>query len=251
MEDRLDEIDRRVIHALMGDARNTSAPMIAAQTHVSAGTIRNRIRRLEANDVITGYHAQVDFEHADGSLTDHFVCTAAVPDRGTLAKQVLNVPGVVNVREMLTGRGNLQVKAIGADTDDLNRIARSLSTLGADIESENLVRREHFRAYGSYGPENEQETPSITDFLRLAGGAEVAELTVLARAPIAGMTLQEANDEELIGEDVLVVAIEREDTVVTPKGHTEIKPDDLVTIFAREGVSDDVVQVFAGESETE
>lgn len=39
---RVDEIDRRIIHALMTNARETSAPMIAEEVTVSAGTILNR-----------------------------------------------------------------------------------------------------------------------------------------------------------------------------------------------------------------
>ena len=66
MAHRLDEIDRRIIHALMDDARNTSAPMIAEGLNVSAGTVRNRIDRLEAEDVIQGYTATVNFERAGG-----------------------------------------------------------------------------------------------------------------------------------------------------------------------------------------
>jgi len=61
MTHRLDEIDRRILHELMTDARNTSAPMIAEDLNVSAGTIRNRIERLEEEDVIRGYTAIVDF----------------------------------------------------------------------------------------------------------------------------------------------------------------------------------------------
>jgi len=66
MDTRLDEIDRRIIHALMDDARTISAPTIAEELNVSPGTIRNRIAQLEENGVITGYHASIDFERAEG-----------------------------------------------------------------------------------------------------------------------------------------------------------------------------------------
>jgi len=66
MSHHLDEIDRRILHALMSDARNTSAPMIAEGLNVSAATVRNRIERLEEEGVIRGYTAIVDFEQADG-----------------------------------------------------------------------------------------------------------------------------------------------------------------------------------------
>ena len=54
MANRLDEIDRRVLYHLAADARDTSAPAIAEEVNVSAGTIRNRIRQLEADGTIKG-----------------------------------------------------------------------------------------------------------------------------------------------------------------------------------------------------
>lgn len=54
MANRLDEIDKRVLYHLAADARDTSAPAIAEEVNVSAGTIRNRIRQLEADGTIKG-----------------------------------------------------------------------------------------------------------------------------------------------------------------------------------------------------
>ncbi|WP_239640386.1 AsnC family transcriptional regulator [Halogeometricum pallidum] len=47
MVDRLDEVDKRILYYLARDARNVSAPMVAEEASVSAGTIRNRINQLE------------------------------------------------------------------------------------------------------------------------------------------------------------------------------------------------------------
>lgn len=44
---RLDELDRRILHALMDDGRNTTAASIADAAGVSGATVRNRIRNLE------------------------------------------------------------------------------------------------------------------------------------------------------------------------------------------------------------
>lgn len=82
---RLDDIDRRVIHALMEDARNTSAPDVAESVNVSPGTIRNRINRLEDAGIITGYRAEIDFERADGRLTNLYMGTAPLEERDTIA----------------------------------------------------------------------------------------------------------------------------------------------------------------------
>lgn len=248
MASRLDEIDRRILYRLADDARNTSAPMIAEEVNVSAGTIRNRINQLEDRGIIEGYHAAIDYERADGSLMNLLVCDTSVPDREKLAKQVLRIPGVVNVRELMTGRGNLHVTVIGADTSDLTHIGRALSELGVDIVDEGLLQQEYFTPYHPFGPEEGLAEQSMADFMSLAGDAEVVSLTVAAGAPVAGRTLKEANEEELIGADVLVVAIERENAILTPRGDTTIRPDDLATVFSRDGVSDELLSLFTGES---
>ena len=251
MTDRLDEVDRRIIYHLMADARHTSAPMIADELDVSAATIRNRSRRLEQRGVIRGYHADIDHEQAIGGLANHLVCNTPVPNRERRAEQVREIPGVVNVRELMTGRRNLSVKTIGTDTDDLTRIARSISNLGIEIEGEDLIHREHYQPYSPFGPEQGYSTASVTDYLSLAGEAEVIELTVAEDAPAANKTLQEASDEGLVGEDVLLVTIEREDEVLTPGGDSLIQSGDLVTLFARGGVSGEVIDVFTNDrSET-
>lgn len=246
MDYRLDDIDRRILYHLVRDARKTSAPDIADEVNVSPGTIRNRIKQLEQYGVVQGYHAHVDYERADGLLTNLFVCDASVFDRESLAKQVLEVPGVVNVREIMSGRGTLQVKAVGEDTDGLTRIARQIEELGITIEDEDLIQREYTRPYLPFGPENAPQQP-VTSFMSLAGEAEVIDLTVTEDAPVAGESLSEANELGLIDDEVLVVAIERDGEVLTPKGRTKIEAGDVVSLFSPAGVSDDIVRTFTAE----
>lgn len=247
MEHRLDEVDRRILFRLMDDARDTSAPDIADEVNVSPGTIRNRIHRLEDLGVIRGYHAAVDFELAGGKLTNLIVCSAPVSDREKFAKQVLEVPGVVDVRELMSGQRNLHVTAVGNDMNDLTRISRAIEALGMEIEDENLIQRHYERPYHYFGPEDSAQTSSLTDFISLTGGAEVLELTVSEGAAIEGMTLQEANSHGLVGEDVLVVAIERDGEIITPRGQTIIKADDLLTVFSQRGREDELVRSFSDE----
>ncbi|WP_222920045.1 Lrp/AsnC family transcriptional regulator [Natrinema sp. SYSU A 869] len=251
MDYRLDEIDRRIIHALMSNARNTSAPTIAEEVHVSPGTIRNRIAQLEEQGVITGYHASIDFERAEGHLTNLFMCNAPVSERESVARQAQIIPGVTNVRELMTGRRNLHVLAVGKDTEDLRRIARSLSDLGVEIEDEVLVQTETTCAYSPYGPTDETKNAILTDFISLSGDAEVAEVTVDRDAPAAGMSIQEAARCDALTDDTLVIAIERDDTVLTPHGDTEIRPDDIVTLFSRGGVTEETIANFNSSQESD
>lgn len=244
---RLDEIDKRIIYALANDARNVSAPMIAEEVDVSDGTIRNRIDQLEAAGIIRGYHADIDYERCEGRLTNLFVCNASVGDRQSLAREVLTVPGVVNVREIRTGRGNLQIKAVGEDASDLTRIAQQINRLGLEIEDEDLIQQEHFAPYEPFGPENGAPAGVMTDMMTLSGGAEVVDVTVAGDAPIVGESLRDAVENGLLDEQSLVIAIEREDEIITPKGNTSIQAGDLISVFARDGVPDATLDSFGGE----
>ncbi|MFC5972037.1 TrkA C-terminal domain-containing protein [Halomarina salina] len=244
MDYRLDEIDKRVIYRLMEDARNTSAPDIASEMNVSPGTIRNRIRQLEEHDIITGYHVNVDFERVEKRLTNLIVCTVPVPERAKLAAQVSQIPGVVNVREVMTGQRNLHVVAVGTSMEDLTRISRAIASFDLEIDGEDLLQREHIEPYAPFGPENGHGTASLTDFISLAGHAQVVEVTVTSDAPVAGHTLEEANEDGLLDDGLLVVAIERDGQIITPRGETAIRPDDVVTVFSKEELSRDMVQRF-------
>lgn len=251
MDDQVDEIDKHIIHHLTRDARHTPAPAIAEEVDVSAATIRNRISQLEERGVIRGYHADVDYERAEGQITNLFMCNAPVSQRESLAQQVRAISGVVNVRELMAGHGNLHVLAVGADTADMTRVARDLANLGLEIEDEALLQRERSTPYGPYGPSGERDRLRVADLTSLTGGAEVVELTVSTDAPITGRTLAAANDVGLLTDQVLVVAIERGDSIVTPKGNTEIQAGDLVSIFARDGVDEEVATAFTDELEVD
>lgn len=241
---RLDEIDRRVLYALMQDSRNTSAPDVADEVNVSPGTVRNRINQLEDNGIITGYSAHIDFERADGRLTNLYICNTPIAEREALANQARAIPGVINVRELMAGQRNLHILAIGEDTADLRGIATSISNLGIEIQGEDLVQNETHYPYTPYGPQDGERRRTLSDFISLAGGSEIAEITVQDGASIAGQTLAAAARGELISTDMLVIAIEHDGEILTPRGETVIHAEDLVTLFSRGGVSEDMLTGF-------
>jgi DNA-binding Lrp family transcriptional regulator len=232
---RIDEIDRRILHALMDDARNTSASTLAGEAGVSGATIRNRIHKLEDAGIVRGYTAQVDFELAGGKLTNLYLCDVPVTEREALAHEARSIPGVINVRTLMTGRRNLHVLAVGENTRDLRRVARRLTDIGIHIEDEDLVEEELFAPYGPFDPDDGEQTPEANDFISLTGDASVVEVTVTPDAPIADLTLEEAAQRGILDEETLVIAIERDDLELTPHGDTVIRPDDIVTVLSRAG----------------
>ncbi|WP_123539267.1 potassium channel family protein [Halosimplex salinum] len=88
--------------------------------------------------------------------------------------------------------------------------------------------------------------PAIVDYMRIGEEAEVFEITVTEEAPIAGKTLQQATQAELITDDMLVVAIEREgnDHPITPRGNTTIKEGDLLTVYSGVGADPEITDIF-------
>lgn len=246
---RLDEIDRRIIYELMTDARASSAPKIAEAIDVSPGTIRNRITKLEDSGVITGYHAQIDFERTSGRLTTLFMCSVPFADRQVVAQAAYDIPGVINIRLLMGGRRNFHVFAIGEDTADLRRIGTSLSELGVEIDEEMLVEHDANQAYAPFGPTESTQRKFPSDFISLVGDSEIVELTVRAGAPISTLTISEAVEQDVLDSDLLIIAIEREEQVIMPHGDTRIQPDDVVTVFSQGSVTEQTVIAFLGSSD--
>jgi DNA-binding Lrp family transcriptional regulator len=246
MTHRLDEIDKRIVHALMDDARNTSAPMIAEDLHVSPGTVRNRIDRLEEEGVIQGYTATVNFERADGRLTSLYMCTVPAAERERLALAAQAIPGVINVRVLMAGRRDLQVVAVGETTEDLRGIARSLSELDIQIEDEELVQTEIRSPYKPFSPENSVQSPGATELLTLPDGTNVVEVVVSPGSDVVGRSLNEDRQDGVLDPETVVVSIERDGEILRPTDGTVLQADDVVTLLPREMDERDVLNAFDG-----
>jgi len=143
VERPIDDLDRRILHSLQDDARHTSATDIAKEADVSARTVRNRIERLEECGIITGYNVDIDYERAGYQLHTLIVATAPIHEREEIAKRALEVPGVVAVREVMTGEDNVHVEVVGLDGDDLSRIGRDLNDLELEVVDEDIIRNEY------------------------------------------------------------------------------------------------------------
>lgn len=136
----LDDVDRGILFMLQHDARSATAQEIADHVGVSASTVRNRIERLERQGVIRGYFPDIDYESANLPLRVLFVCTAPAMNRSDLGRRVAGVRGVIDVRELMTGRRNLHVEAVGTSTSEITRITDSIHELGLEIESSELLK---------------------------------------------------------------------------------------------------------------
>jgi len=139
-EAHIDEVDQAILHALQADARTLSSADIAERTGTADSTVRKRIQRLEADGVIKGYSADVDYEQSGYPLRMLLYCTASIADRGDLIPDILAIDGVISVQELVTGEKNLLVTAVGESDGDITPVAQELLDMGLTVADEVLVR---------------------------------------------------------------------------------------------------------------
>ncbi|MCU4719359.1 Lrp/AsnC family transcriptional regulator [Halapricum hydrolyticum] len=155
----LDAVDRSILYYLQQDARHTSSGDIAEKLDLSSSTVRTRLNKLENSGIIRGYHIDIDYDRAGYPLYTKIICTAPVTKRDELAKSARDVHGVTAVREIMTGKRNVYVNAIGKSHDDLNRIAEELDALGLEIVDEQIIRDEYVCSYhGFLEGENQEQS---------------------------------------------------------------------------------------------
>lgn len=138
----VDDIDEQLIELLQEDARYTAIEL-AETIGVSDNTVHNRMDRLESEGVITGYAATVDHDRIGLDRFFSIVCTARISDRSAVVEEISEIPQVVEVTELMTGDRNVHVKAIGAEDEDITRVAQQINELPVEINDENLIRSEH------------------------------------------------------------------------------------------------------------
>jgi len=173
---------------------------------------------------------------------------------------VLNADATV--KETLADAGAAQADAIISTTDqDATNVMVCL--LANELEIPTVVSVVHnpahmglFEQIGVNTMENPQQLiaeylyrsvarPAIVDYMRIGEDAEVFEITVTENAPVAGRTLQEAASDDLIPDDVLLVAVERNDEPpITPRGNTRIEAGDLVTVYSGFGADPELTDLF-------
>lgn len=158
--DEIDDVDKGIIYLLQQNARKQTTADIAEDVGVSSSTVSNRIDKLETDGVLMGYHPIVDYVKA--GLGHHLLVTATVPltERGELLDDIMEVSGVVSVRELLTNNENLSLEVVGHSQADIEKALADLDSLGVDIERMEIMKQERTKPYNHFGKPftNEDET---------------------------------------------------------------------------------------------
>jgi len=137
--ENVDRLDRAIIHHLQRDAR-TPITDIADAVNVSDNTVRNRIQKLEAEGIIEGYQANVDYDAAN--IPHHYmvICTARIREREQAARELRRFPSVTEVISLMTGMNNVLIIGVATSKDGITDLAYEVEELGLTIEQEHLVR---------------------------------------------------------------------------------------------------------------
>ncbi len=152
-EYELDDVDRAILYALQTEARSLSSSEIAERTDASSSTVRKRIQRLESEGIIKGYSADIDYTKSGYPIRMLLYCTAPIPERGEYREDILEIPAVISVQELVTGEENLLVTAVGETDRDITPVAQELSDLGLTITNEVLVRSHEATTFDEFSLE--------------------------------------------------------------------------------------------------
>jgi Lrp/AsnC family leucine-responsive transcriptional regulator len=156
--EEIDDVDEAILYALQEDARNMSSGDIAERTGTSDSTVRKRIQRLEDDEIIKGYSAEIDYQQSGYPLRMLLYCTAAIPERGDLIPEILAIDGVVSVQELVTGQQNLLVTAVGESDSDITPVAQELLDMGLTVADEVLVRSHETTPFGTFDTDTETDS---------------------------------------------------------------------------------------------
>ena len=121
----LDERDLEIVTALREDARATYAD-IATRVGLSASSVHERVRKLEASGVITAYRAVVDQEAMGLFVTALIAVTPLDPQQpDDLPDRLLDVPEVEDCLSV-AGEANYILKVRARTTSDLEDLIQRL-----------------------------------------------------------------------------------------------------------------------------
>ena len=145
---KLDRIDRRILAALQADGRLTNHAL-SERVALSPSACLARVRRLERDGVICGYHARLDpftlglglVLYADITLAGHSPAELAA-----FEEAILGVPQVVEASHV-TGSFDYILKVVVADMEEWTLIAERLTSSGLGVDRINthmIMRKPKF-----------------------------------------------------------------------------------------------------------
>jgi Lrp/AsnC family leucine-responsive transcriptional regulator len=149
-EDRVDDIDRRIIAALQRDGRMTLAEL-SAQVGLSPTPCARRVARLEEEGVITGYGARVDQARLGLPVSIFVAVELERQSREAVEAFERAVAGCEEVMEcyLMTGSRDILLRVVAADLTAFDRFLEErlmrvpgIRTMRSSFTLRTMVRRQ-------------------------------------------------------------------------------------------------------------
>jgi Lrp/AsnC family leucine-responsive transcriptional regulator len=134
----LDEIDRRILALLQSDCKMPLAK-VGEKVGLSAPSVVERVRKLEAEGFITGYHAHLDARRLGMDITAFIGVSIGHPKGISYFEQQLERLHDVLECHHVTGGYTLLLKAKTRDTQSLEALIRVLRSIEGVERTETSV----------------------------------------------------------------------------------------------------------------
>jgi Lrp/AsnC family leucine-responsive transcriptional regulator len=125
-----DDIDRKIIRALVADAR-LSFRDLGERVHLSPNATAERVRRLQEIKVISGFHAKVDRARLGAALDAYIdIRLRSETSATSFETWAVKISGVMTLA-IVTGEFDCRVRVACKDQADLMRLVEQLRAGGA------------------------------------------------------------------------------------------------------------------------
>lgn len=126
---RLDRLNRRLLAELQHNARLPLAEL-GRRVGLSSPAVAERIKRLEEQGVIRGYHAEVD-AHSIGYPVTAFVELHVPPESYTRVEALLGTLPAIREAHHVTGRAAFMLKVVASSLSELETLIATFAPYGS------------------------------------------------------------------------------------------------------------------------
>lgn len=124
----MDQIDQKLLAILQENAR-MPLKAIASQVFLSAPAVSARIEKLEAQQLITGYHAQIDQQKLGYHITAFISLELSAQQKPEFYPFIAACPNVLEC-SCVTGVYSMLIKVAFPSTQELDQFIGELSRFG-------------------------------------------------------------------------------------------------------------------------
>ena len=121
---KVDQIDFEILSLLQEDAR-MSYSAIARHVHLSVTAVTSRIQRMEDDQVLTGFRAQINGDHVGLRVHGFILAGAWQIKLDAVHDYLATLPEVVRVETIISGGKELLIEFYCADMDALMKFYES------------------------------------------------------------------------------------------------------------------------------